>query len=276
MQTMKNFSFTLWDVGHGLAIWIKTPAGHNHWVDAGQNAETDFSPAERVANYWRESKLDYLIISHPDADHIGGLPDVIHYLGKPRVLSRNKSIPDDEKYGSEDREYQKVFAELDKTYNSPVMTEHSPTNPDYNGGINIKTGSLDYNEVTKINDTSIVALYLLDSWLFVCPGDIEPIGWEKLWEKKKQEFSELINDADVRILVAPHHGRASGYSQEMIDTIQPHLVLISDKYGQQPTDGRFRQKPLGLGIDGEETKFLSTKTSGRIRFVYENGSWKID
>lgn len=276
MSNSNYFSFTLWDVGHGLAIWIKTPAGHNHWIDAGENSDTDFSPAERVANYWGERQLDYLIISHPDADHIGGLPDVIQHLGKPKVLTRNKSLPDNEKYGKQDREYQKVFAELDRSYNSPVLPELNPTNPDYNGGITIKTGSLQYSEVSKGNDTSVVAMYFFDDWLFVFPGDIEPSGWVALWKKKSEAFLKLIDSAKIRILVAPHHGRSSGYSQEMINAIQPHLVLISDKYGQQPTDDRFRQKPLGLNIDGEVTKFLSTKTSGRIRVEYENGGWTID
>ena len=160
MRTNNGFSFTLWDVGHGLAIWIKTPAGHNHWIDAGQNSDTDFSPAERVAKYWKESKLDYLIISHPDADHIGGLPDVIKYLKKPRVLSRNKSLPKIEKYGKEEKEYQRVFADLDRRYNIRIPYMSSPLNPNYNGGVTVKTGYLEYSEATKTNDTSVVALYL--------------------------------------------------------------------------------------------------------------------
>lgn len=226
MNNLNNFSFTLWDVGHGLAVWIKTPNGHNHWLDAGQNSDTDFSPAERVANYWGESKLDYLVISHPDADHIGGLHDVIKHLGKPRVLNRNKTLPDYDKYGGEDREYQRVFAELDRSYNSTVLYEQSPANPDFNGGITVKTGSLQYSESCKGNNTSVVAMYFFNEWLFVCPGDIEPSGWQELWGQKSEEFSALINSARIRILVAPHHGRSSGYSQEMIDEWSSLITVI--------------------------------------------------
>jgi len=48
MHSTSNFQFTLWDVGHGLAIWIKTPSGHNHWIDAGKEGE--FSPSAHAAH----------------------------------------------------------------------------------------------------------------------------------------------------------------------------------------------------------------------------------
>lgn len=34
MGNLISMMFTLWDVGHGLCIWIKTPNGHNHMIDA--------------------------------------------------------------------------------------------------------------------------------------------------------------------------------------------------------------------------------------------------
>lgn len=109
MNTLPQMVFTLWDVEHGLAIWIKTPAGQNHWIDAGYNSETDFSPAQRVYSHYGERQLDYLIISHPDADHINGLPELLYYLGKPTTFCRNRTLPDDEmhRYGQSD--YQKAF-----------------------------------------------------------------------------------------------------------------------------------------------------------------------
>jgi competence protein ComEC len=258
-------SFTLWDVEHGLAIWIKTPAGHNHWIDAGKNSGTDFSPAEHVARFG-ETSLDYLIISHPDADHIDDLPDVIRYLGEPRVLTRNKTLPDYEKFGEGKREYEQVFRDLDSRYTCAVQKEESPTNPAFNGGIRVETGSLTYKEADEnLNDTSIVCMYSYAGWLFVCPGDIMPTGWPHLWQKHHQDFIPLLRRSTVRVLVAPHHGRESGYSQAMMDTIEPHLVLISDEYGQADTHPNYRTKPLGLGIGNETHKYYSTKTSGRVR-----------
>lgn len=274
-------SFTLWDVEHGLAMWIKTPNGQNHWIDAGQNTGTDFSPAQHISTVYHESELDYLIVSHPDSDHINDLPEVIEHLGRPRVLCRNKSLPDFEKYGNETRDYQRTFRELDVTYTQPIAWENSPENPSYNGGIRVTTKHLDWSECgNKKNNSSVVAFYEYADWLFLLPGDIDPDGWVKLSQKYSDEISQIVGRAKWRILVAPHHGTPSGYSASMMDLIDPHLVLVSDDWGGEETDGRYRVKPRGLQVNGQTTRYLTTKNDGanpsRIKVViYEDGRYWI-
>ena len=43
--------FTLWDVGHGVSIWINMPNGSNHWIDLGRTPE--FSPSRHVSGIQR-------------------------------------------------------------------------------------------------------------------------------------------------------------------------------------------------------------------------------
>ncbi len=261
---MPDFIFTLWDVEHGLAIWLQTPAGQHHWIDAGRAG--DFSPSKWVKEKYAVTKLDFLILSHPDGDHLNDLTQLVESLGNPRILLRNKSLPEEEKFKSATLDYQKTFRILDTTYISPVADAESPMNSTYNGGVEVKAGYNNYSESCTGNNTSVVAFYLYAGWLFVCPGDIEDSGWQELWTAKKEVFEPLIKAAKWRILVAPHHGRESGYSQHMMDCINPHLALISDVAGQSPTDKSFREKPLGLKLNGEIKKFLSTKQKGRIHF----------
>lgn len=271
MADSKEMAFTLWDVGHGLSIWINTPNGQNHWIDAGKNNDTDFCPAKHVNENYGVRSLDYLIISHPDSDHLHNLPSVIENLGEPKTLRRNKSLPDSEKYGQGSFEYQKVYKKIDKKYDQTTVWEENPRNPAYNGGVTVKADCLSWRDGLGVNNTSIVVFYSYAGWLFICPGDIEADGWNELWPKNKKEFQPLLNSSDVKILIAPHHGRSSGYCKEMIEAIEPHLILISDKYGKEPTDQRFRDKPVGLPLDGTVTKFLSTKTSGRVQFIINSG-----
>lgn len=286
-----SFQFVLWDVGHGLAIWIKTPNGHNHWIDAGR--EGDFSPSWHVRHRYGETALDYLIISHPDDDHICDLADLTENLGRPRVLLRNTTLPDHEKFESGIRDYQQVFKALDSRYNSSISSEMSPQNSAFNGGVIVKTGMLTWSESGEnANNTSVVAFYHYEGWLFVMPGDIDESGWTKLWGKCGPEFQKLIDSSHTRILVAPHHGRDSGYSVSMFDSIKPHLTLISDKKAKAETCRSFRDRPFGtlwnqqtnsflvpdegpMGVfqkalahrDGfEERKFFSTKTGERLKF----------
>jgi len=269
----KKMTFTIWDVGHGLSIWIKTPKGHNHWIDSGRNVDNDFSPPKHVNEQYNENKLDFLIITHPDSDHIGNLPDLIKYLGEPRVLRRNKTLPNVLKYGDEKSEYQKCYKNLDLRYTSNVDWSESPCNPEYNGGIKIKTDELKYEEGMNKNDTSVIALYFYAEHLFFCPGDISPNGWSNIWNQCSKKFSPIINKAKYKILIAPHHGRETGYSEEMMNIIEPHLVIICDKWGGGDTHKGFREKPKGLDLNGVIKRYKSTKNTGRIKFtIGEDGT----
>ena len=240
----------VWEVADGLAVRIRTPAGQNHIIDAGRTPE--FSPAEHIKrNHWHETDLlDLLVISHQDADHVEDLPNVIGLLGRPRVLLRNKSVPPKEKYGSLTREYQKTLKDLDERYTAPTSPETSPLNPANNGGIKINSWMNDWAQCNdNINNASIVILDVYQGVAFIFPGDIEPDGWKNLAEKNAGALKEA-READLRFLLAPHHGRPSGYSEEMLEFINPSLIIISDGHGAGETDARFRTAASGVRLDG--------------------------
>ncbi|WP_377190744.1 ComEC/Rec2 family competence protein [Ruegeria meonggei] len=274
---MVGLDIRIWEVGAGLCIHIRTPNGQNHIIDAGKS--DDFSPAEHIRDrHWSDGDvLNYLIISHQDADHVGDLENLKAYLGSPKIYLRNKSVPDKEKYGLLQRIYQQVLKQFDKSYTTSITWEESPRNPDLNGGVRIKYAFLDWSEAQTINNSSIVVAYEYQETVIIFPGDIEEFGWERLIAKNPNLFSELISDTSTVILVAPHHGRKSGYSPGMIDYFKPDLVIISDGYGAGETDPRFRTCASGLYIDDIEKKFLTTKTNGRKRIsVAANGALYID
>ena len=70
-----NLQFHFIDVGQGDSSLIVTPNGKTILIDAGDEAH-----AKKVINYIRKQgidKLDLVIATHPDADHIGGMDKVI-------------------------------------------------------------------------------------------------------------------------------------------------------------------------------------------------------
>src|SRR6056297_1144966 len=71
---------TVLDVGQGDAIHIKTPLGKHIMVDAGRWSPGSNSGERTIIPYLKHQKiktLDGVILSHPHADHIGGMPDLI-------------------------------------------------------------------------------------------------------------------------------------------------------------------------------------------------------
>ena len=271
---LMNLEIRIWDVDHGIAIWIKTPNDGNHWIDGGKktiNGHDEFNPAYYVRDHYGVTSLDYLVISHPDTDHYNGLHDIKESFNPIKALGRNKEylknnmdklFPDPKNLN----ECNKALLKLHGTYTSPVNQEDSPLNPQNNGDVDVKVFNAPYYESMTTNDSSLVVFYKYNNRIFIAPGDIQELGWDKLYQKHNKEISDFVSGSKSRILVAPHHGTESGYTQEMIDCIKPSFVIISDQYGySSPTDNRFRNVATGEIIDGKPCKFASTKTSGRVK-----------
>lgn len=269
--------FTLWDVRHGISIWINTPNGCNHWIDLGSTP--DFSPSLYVRHHCGIEEIDFLVISHPDRDHLEDLPQFREAFNAPKVLCRNKYLPDEDMFGQGTLEYQKIYAEMHLRFTYDIPPAESPTNPDRNGGVQYAIHFLDHGILAdspsllgrapiKGNDTSLVVMLLYQGVLFVCPGDIGPPGWRELWRSGKKSFQTLIKAARIRLLVAPHHGRESGYCDDMMDAVQPDAIFISDAWGQSPTHRAFREKPYGIrSPSGEVVRYYTTKRGGAIQAI---------
>ncbi|MYB35594.1 MAG: hypothetical protein F4X92_10885, partial [Gammaproteobacteria bacterium] len=83
---MKNepLHFTLWDVGHGISIWTRTPNGQDHWIDLGRTSE--FSPSKYVGKNYSTGRIKLLIISREDKMHLEDLPSFRDYFLMPDIL----------------------------------------------------------------------------------------------------------------------------------------------------------------------------------------------
>ena len=278
-MTDHELMFTLWDVGHGVSIWIRTPNGSNHWIDLGRTPE--FSPSEHVGRAYGVSEIDYLIISHPDKDHLEDLPPFRATFGDPQALRCNKSLPAIDMFGQRSFQYQQDYAHLHNQFTSSIPFHQSPTNPERNGGVRYAVHSLDHG--TRVNgasiegnNTSVVVMLLYEGVLFVCPGDIEPLGWHEFWRRYESGCCALIEDANCRFLVAPHHGRGSGYCKAMMDAVQSNATFISDVWGASETHPAFRSDPLGVRFrSGETVKYYTTKRGGRVQVIVSSTGCSI-
>ena len=253
--------------------------GSNHWIDLGRTSE--FSPSKHVGRAYSVTAIDYLTISHPDKDHLEDLPQFKATFGAPQVLMRNKSLPPMAMFGQGSLQYQQDYADLHNRFTCSIPFDRSPTNPERNGGVRYAVGSLDHGTSVngasiEGNDTSIVVMLLYEGVLFACPGDIEPLGWHELWRRYESRYSPLIDEARCRFLVAPHHGRRSGYCKSMMDAVRPHATFISDVRGASETHRAFRSDPLGVRCSGESRKYYTTKRAGRVQVIVSPTRFSVE
>ncbi len=270
----------VWDVQHGHAMYIRTPNGKHIVIDLGigsyERSSADFSPLLHLKNEWGVSQLDCVIITHPHRDHI----DDIFKFDKltPKTLSRPKHLTEEE-IRAGNKEPDKIidkYLEISKGYTNPVAPSNDPLLAENNGGAQIQDFTPSSCGTSNLNNHSIVTVISYAQSKMIIPGDNEPPFWDELL--KRTDFLNAIKGTDI--LLAPHHGRESGFSSTLFKHIKPRLTIISDgPFCDTSATNRYAQQTQGWTVrkrsGGRETrKCVTTRSDGVIDVEFcQNPSW---
>ena len=194
------------DVGQGDATLILCE-GHAMLIDAGNN--------DMGTGVWRYLKeqgvkaLDYLIGTHPDADHIGGLDvimtkldcDTVMMPGVQRDNATYRDVIDTMEY----RRYKNTLPVVGQQYRlgSAVFTIVAPDSS--------------YEE--EYNNYSIGILLEYGEKRFLFVGDAE--------SSSEQEMLRSGFDLRADVLKIGHHGSSDSTGQEFLDAVNPTYAVIS-------------------------------------------------
>ena len=222
----------IFNVGHGFCCLIIADNGNVMLFDCGSDDETGFYPSE----YLEEQGIDEVaifVVTNYDEDHISDLPALNNTL-RIDTIHRNKSLsPDDLRAMKEESGPLSSAMQclLDMMRSYTVKPAHLPDFGDIEKKVTYNRYPIDF---TDTNNLSVVTFLHLEDFHMVIPGDLEKQGWRK-----------LLEDADFRnelrrtnIFVASHHGRESGYCEDVFDYCKPEVVTISDErkhYATQET-----------------------------------------
>lgn len=273
----------VWDVEHGACSMLWSDAsGALAMIDCGHNASQadPWRPSSYLKNQVRRNSLEYLIVTNADRDH---LTDIARFQAEGvtiQTLTRNRS-PSNEKL----REIKELsgtlspdlerYLEMDRTYTGPVTT---PFNEGM-GGWQLKTFAHAYPRFQDTNNLSLAAFLTYDGVKFLFPGDTEKAGWLAHLENP-QFVAEL---STTNILLAPHHGRQSGFCAEIFQHFQPLLVVISDKGKVHTTQEMVPQynyyssdRGLFVSTTGRYRHVLTTRRDGHITFTLDAGAIGIE
>ncbi len=270
---MPNAELTcvFWDVQHGNATYINTPANEHIVIDLGvgsyKQPNVPFSPLLHLKRKYGVRQLDGVVITHPHRDH---LDDIGNFDAlSPRVLSRPKHLREADVHGGNlpaspvVEEYLRISAR----YNQPVSPEESPFSPPWSGGHTITKFTPTACSRDNLNNHSIVTVVTYAGLKLLIPGDNEPPSWDELLAQP--DFVQAIGGTDI--LLAPHHGRESGFSPALFDRIQPRLTVISDgRFGDTSATARYVGVTRGWKVhhrltgDSEQRKCLTTRRDGVV------------
>ncbi|MEK7538634.1 MAG: ComEC/Rec2 family competence protein [Patescibacteria group bacterium] len=206
-------------VGQGDAIYIEAPNGNQMLIDGGVSSGAILRPLGRVMPFFDRS-LDLVLATHPDQDHVGGLPSVLDRLSVDGVVT-TENTSDTGAYAA---------------FENAIEREHAKR-------ILARTGEriiLDEGVVLEIlfpaqstagwetNMGSIVARLSYGNTSFLFTGD-SPIAIEKYLVGR--EGGLLKTD----VLKLGHHGSRTSSSCEFLSAVNPEYAIISagkdNKYG---------------------------------------------
>jgi competence protein ComEC len=261
-----------WDVQHGSAAYISTPAGKHIAVDLGtgsyRKSDRTFSPLLHLKRIYNLDRLDQVIITHPHKDHLDDIANFYELhpncLDIPKHLM-HKEILDGNPKGSED--ILSAYFEIDDRYIYPIPDSLNPLKEYNNGGADIQIFDPKECATSNLNNHSLVTVISYAGSKLLISGDNEEPSWNELLENKY--FVNAIKGIDI--FVAPHHGRKAGFSANLFEHMgQPYLTIISDgPEGETSATDLYSQKTRGFTVHKrsggtEERKCLTTRNDGVI------------
>lgn len=241
------------DVGQGDSIFIQSPNGKTMLVDAGVKGAGD-----TVVAYLKNQgvqKLDYVVATHPDADHIGGLIAVLNAFSIDQFIDSGK-VHTSKTY----EEMLTLINEKKIPFTVPRTGDRIELDPD----VAVDVLSAD-EHATDNNEASIVLRIAYDNISFLLTGDA---GVE-------MEKEMLANGTDVEatILKAGHHGSNTSSSQPFIDTVSPLATILS--YGQDNKYGHPHAEVIDA-LKKVESDIYSTAEEGTIVVKTDGATYKIN
>jgi competence protein ComEC len=203
-------------VGEGDAAVVRFPGARVMLIDAGA-AYRSYDYGERVvARYlWSRKimRVDYLVLSHPDADHFGGFAFIARNFDPAEFWAVRAP--------SADVSYAALLGVL-ASDRVRLRLIDSDTPPAKMGGARIEALGPEPDRAPTRNNSSMVLRIDYGAMSFLFTGDIETPAEHVLLARG--------GELHATVLKVPHHGSASSSSAGFVEAVRPALAVISDGY----------------------------------------------
>lgn len=241
------------NVGQGDCTFL-TCDGQTMLIDCG-----DFSQGTAIQNYLIKQgveKIDYLILTHPDADHIGGAPVIITKFDIGRIFMSG--------YEKENRTYERLLESMKYKYyfwETPVASDT----------VNLGSAEVVFvgpvDEYEDPNNSSLSFIVYNGNTSFLFSGDAE----------SQAEYDMVLSQADLcaDVYKVGHHGSNTSSSTAFLSAIKPEYAVIScgaeNEYGHPHSDVLEALELMGAETFRTDTQgtIIAVSDGERIRWNQE-------
>lgn len=194
------------DVGQGDSAFLELPDGKNMLIDAGTHEY-----GEKVARYIKAldyDTVDYLVATHPHADHIGGMPEVFEQLEIKNVYMPNAV--------TDTKTFDNLLDAIEKE-NCSVNEVSSGMNIFSDGELIAEVLAPVSERYEELNNYSVVIKVTYGETDYLFTGDCEAEVEQQL----------LSKDITAEVLKAGHHGSNTSSASEFVRRVNPQFAVIS-------------------------------------------------
>lgn len=255
------------DVGQGDAILVRFPNEETMLIDSGTNKSINYLK-NYIDNVFfkkkEEKKFDYILLTHGDADHSGGMLEILNTYSvdlfyRPATTASQQ--------GS--KTYSDILNKLDELQSSGKTSVVTSTK-----GITINCGDVPMIEFlsptesyyNNLNNYSPILMITYSGEKIMLTGDAEA----EIEAKVVEDYTLADNLAylDVDVLKVGHHGSSTSTSQAFLDAVKPEFAVISvakyNSYGH-PSD-----TTIAKLTNAHVTTYMTSNKGNVICYVNEN------
>lgn len=245
---------TVLDVGQGDAVLLGQD-GQYCLIDTGTAESQD-----RLVRDLQQAgiaELQYLILTHPHADHTGGAQAVLDNFAVGSLL-----LPVWQPEDGDSTDWPRGL--LESASATGIHIEETAAGDQYmlgNGTLYVLWGGNAETGDEDANNASLCLLFEAGTFRYLATGDAEK-------ETEQTLVEQYGRDLRATLYKAGHHGSSTSSTKDFLAAVQPQAVAIScgvnNDYGHPHAETLERIAQIGAAI-------YRTDTMGTITFTYENG-----
>ncbi len=244
------------DVGQGDSILIQTKNNKKILIDGGKDKFVLEGLSRNLKSF--DKKIDYIIGTHSDNDHIGGLLSVVANYDIGNVIVNPPADP-------EDKDYTKLIKAL-QDKNIPFHEAYSGDSIELDGLkiLFLWPDEIGIESIQEENERSITTLIKYEEFEIFSAGDLNKEGEEDIFN--------YWTGLDTEILKLGHHGSKTSTSEALLDKLTPEIAIVSagkDNRYNHPSD-----EVLEL-LKTREIKVYETLGKGDVRIRSDGMGFEV-
>ncbi len=213
-----QLSMTLLNVGHGQAAVLTLPNGKTILCDAGSISTKNAGQKVVLPFLFHQGigKLDAILISHDDIDHINAIPEIAARFGKTKVYANNAFLEQTKGWSTA-----AFLAKHLKTTDITILPITSAADLSDTAKITpLWPGKAvcDNQSITDNDKSQVILIEYADRKILLC-GDIEEYAQSSILKDNPE--------LNVDVIVMPHHGSNRDFDKNFVTNLNPQAIVIS-------------------------------------------------